>query len=48
MQKALLDLCKTHWAEHHTAYQQAYTIIVEALEKIGHGQHIQKHEDLVH
>ena len=26
--KALLDLCKTRWAEHHTAYQhfyQAYT-----------------------
>lgn len=47
--KALLELCKTHWAERHKAYQhfyQAYTFIVEALEMIGHGQHIDEHGDL--
>ena len=47
--KVLLQLCKTHWAEHDNAYQhfyQAYTFIVEALEKIGHGQHIEEHGSL--
>ena len=47
--KALLDLCKTRWAERHNAYQhfyQAYTFIVEALEMIGYGQHIEEHGDL--
>ena len=42
-------LCKTRWAEHHNTYQhfyQAYTFIVEALEMIGHGQHIEEHGDL--
>jgi len=48
-QKALLDLCKTRWPEHHNTYQhfyQAYTFIVAALEMIGHGQHIEEHGDL--
>ena len=41
--KPLLDLCKTRWAERHTAYQhfyQAYTYIAGALEVIGYGWHI--------
>ena len=47
--KALLQLYNTHWAERHNAYQhfyQAYTFIVEALEMIGHGQHIEEHGSL--
>ena len=47
--KALLQLCKTRWAERHNAYQhfyQAYTFIVEALEMIGQGQHIEEHGTL--
>ena len=35
--KPLLDLCRTCWAEHHSAYQhfyQAYSFIVQALELI--------------
>ena len=47
--KALLQLCKTRWAERHNAYQhfyQAYTFIVEALEMIGYGQHIEEHGSL--
>ncbi|KAL5460139.1 hypothetical protein EMCRGX_G033566 [Ephydatia muelleri] len=47
--KALLQLCKTRWAERHNAYQhfyQAYTFIVEALEMIGHGQHVEEHGSL--
>ena len=42
--KALLQLCKTRWAERHKAFQhfyQAYTFIVEALEAIGHEQRIE-------
>ena len=40
-----LDLCRTHWALRHKAYQhfyEAYTFIVEALEMIDHGSHAQK------
>jgi len=47
--KALLDLCKTRWAERHNTYQhfyQVYTFIVEALEMIGHRQHPEEHGDL--
>ena len=42
--KALLQLCKTRWAELHKAFQyfyQAYTFIVEALEAIGHDQRLE-------
>lgn len=45
--KAIIDLCKTRWAQRHSAYQhfyQAYTFIVEALELIGYGQHIEEYE----
>lgn len=41
--KALLDLCRTRWAERHSAYQhfyQAYMFIVEALEVIGYRMHL--------
>ena len=41
-QKALLDLCKTRWAERHTSYQhfyQTYSFITEALELIGYKMH---------
>ena len=37
--KPLLDLCRTRWAECHSAYQhfyQAYSFIVQALELIGY------------
>lgn len=46
--KALLDLCRTRWAEHHIAYQhfhQSYIFIVEALEVIGHHLHLDIYED---
>ena len=44
--KPLLNLCKTRWAERHTAYQhsyQAYTYIVEALEVISFGKRVDKY-----
>ena len=47
--KAIIDLCKTRWAEHHIAYQhfyQSFTYIVEALKLITSGQHIEDHGDL--
>ena len=40
--KPLIDLCKTRWAERHSAYQhfyQAYKFIVMALEAIALGLH---------
>jgi len=47
--KPLLDLCKTRWAERHTAYlhfYQAFVFIVEALEMIGFKCHLPKYGDL--
>ena len=47
--KPLLDLCKTRWAERHTAYQhfyQAFVFIVEALKMIGFKRHLPKYGDL--
>ena len=47
--KPLLDLCKTRWAECHTAYQhfyQSFTYIVEALEYIGCKLHLHEYEEL--
>ena len=44
--KTLLNLCKTRWAERHSAYQhfyQAYCYIVEALEVVGHRQHLERY-----
>ena len=44
-----MDLCKTRWAERHTAYQhfyQAFSHIIEALEVIGHKQHLDKYGEL--
>jgi hypothetical protein len=44
--RAILDLCKTRWAERHIAYQhfyQSFTYIVEALELISFGEHIEDH-----
>ena len=44
--KPLLDLCKTRWAERHTAYQhfyQAYIYIVQTLELIGYRRHLEKY-----
>ena len=46
IRKTLLDLCKTRWTEHHSAYQhfyQAYCYIVEALEVVGHRQHLKRY-----
>ena len=46
--KPLLDICKMRWVERHTAYQhfyQAYTYIVEALEVISYGRHIDKYSE---
>ena len=45
----LLDLCKTRWAERHTAYQhfyQAFAFIVKALEMIGLKRHVPKYGDM--
>ncbi|XP_022810041.1 zinc finger MYM-type protein 1-like [Stylophora pistillata] len=47
--KPLLDLCKTRWAERHTAYQhfyQAFVFIVEALGMIGFKRHLLKYGDM--
>ncbi|XP_078348023.1 52 kDa repressor of the inhibitor of the protein kinase-like [Oculina patagonica] len=47
--KPLLDLCKTRWAERHTAYQhfyQAFVFIAEALEMIGFKRHLDKYGDM--
>ena len=46
--KPLLDLCKTRWAERHSAYQhfyQAFVFLVEALELIGFKRHLTKYGD---
>ena len=46
--KPLLDLCKTRWAERHSAYQhfyQAFVFLVEALELIGFKRHLAKYGD---
>ena len=46
--KPLLDLCRTCWAERHSAYQhfyQAYSFIVQALELIGYRLHLDKYAD---
>ena len=46
--KPLLDLCKTRWAERHSAYQhfyQAYVFVVQALELIGYSRHTDKYGD---
>eukprot|EP00731_Ephydatia_muelleri_P011301 Em0006g195a len=46
--KPLLDICRTHWAERHNAYQhfyQAYYFIVQALELIGYRCHLDKYRD---
>ncbi|KAL5486890.1 hypothetical protein EMCRGX_G019427 [Ephydatia muelleri] len=46
--KPLLDLCRTCWAEHHSAYQhfyQAYSFIVQALELIRYCRHLDKYGD---
>ena len=47
--KPLLDLCKTRWAERHSAYQhfyQAFVFLVEALELIGFKRHLAKYGDM--
>ena len=47
--KPPLDLCKTRWAERHTAYQhfyQSFTYIVEALEYIGCKLHLHEYGEL--
>ena len=44
--KALLDVCKTRWAEKHNCYQhfyQAYCFIVNSLEVIGHRMHLDQY-----
>ena len=44
--KALLDHCKTRWAERHSAYlYQAFVFLVEALELIGYKRHLAKYGD---
>ncbi|XP_062512482.1 52 kDa repressor of the inhibitor of the protein kinase-like [Corticium candelabrum] len=45
--KPLIDLCKTRWAERHSAYQhfyQGYVVVVEALEVIAFRYHLEKYE----
>ena len=47
--KPLLDLCKTRWAEQHTAYQhfyEAFVFIVESLKMIGFKRHLSKYGDM--
>ena len=47
--KALLDLCRTRWAERHDAYRhfyQAFAYIVEALEVIGYRLHLSEFGEL--
>ena len=47
--KPLLDLCKTRWAERHSAYQhfyQGYMHIVTALEVIGYKKHYDEYGEL--
>ena len=47
--KPLLDLCKTRWAERHTAYQhfyQSFPFIIEALEYIGYKLHVDEYGEL--
>lgn len=47
--KPLLDLCRTRWAERHTAYMhfyQAYIHIVETLEMIAFSHHLTKYGDI--
>ena len=47
--KSILDFCKTRWAECHNVYQhfyQSYVFIVEALEMIGYGHHLERYDDL--
>ena len=44
--KALIDLCKTRWAERHSAYRhfyQGYVFVVEALEMIAFRYHLEKY-----
>ena len=44
--KPLIDLCKTRWAERHSAYQhfyQGYVFVVEALEIIAFRYHLEKY-----
>ena len=46
--KPLLELCKTRWAERHSANQhfyQAFVFIVEALELIDFKRHLAKYGD---
>ena len=43
--KALIDLCKTRWAQRHSAYQdfyQSYIFIVQCFEVISMGLHTKK------
>jgi len=45
--KALIDVCRTRWAQRHIAFRhfyQAYIFIVEALEVIGFRLHCDKYE----
>ena len=47
--KALLDLCKTCWAERQSAYQhfyQSFVFMVDALEVIGYQHHLDKYGDI--
>ncbi len=47
--KALLDLCKTRWAERQSAYQhfyQSFVFMVDALEVIGYQHHLDKYGDI--
>ena len=44
--KPLIDLCKTRWAERHSAYRhsyQGYVFVVEALEMIAFRYHLEKY-----
>ena len=46
--KALIDLCKTRWAQRHSAYQhfyQSYVFIVQCFEVISMGLHVENLSD---
>ena len=47
--KALIDLCRTRWSARHDAYKhffQSFPYIVEALEVISLGFHLDKYESV--
>ena len=47
--KALLGLCRTRWSMRHSAYThfyQSFVLIIEALEVIAHGLHLDEYDEV--